>query len=121
MVTAHIRVRYTENSLKTLVHEESFFHREAQVEALCKSAGCRLFDIYVSMVTNENVNIVEGPIEAIDKVRRVFRRTGGFSSISVDILHHVRDQAVAAKEIKSLAAAFRPPNQDEIDRMLLDE
>ena len=95
--------------------------RKKQLELLCKRAGCRLVDLYISFITNENVMMIEGSLEQITRIKAVLRLSGAYSSISVYILHSATEIADDRAAVINLESVWQPPDQDEIDRMLLDE
>ena len=60
-----IRVHFTEQAQKnvTLAQNRGVRgDRKKQLELLCKRAGCRLVDLYISLITNENVIMIEGSL-----------------------------------------------------------
>ena len=65
--------------------------------------------------------IVEGSSEQIARIKAVLRRSGAFSSIEVDILFSLQKLAEDRLSVMDLETVWQPPDQDEIDRMLLDE
>ena len=118
-----IRVHFTEQAQKnvTLAQNRGVRgDRKKQLELLCKRAGCRLVDLYISLITNENVMMIEGSLEQITRIKAVLRRSGAYSSISVDILHSATEIADDRAAVIDLESFWQPPDQDEIDRMLLD-
>ena len=119
-----IRTRFTERSQKNRAqaqNEGDHGGRQEQAEALCKRAGCRLVDAYVSLITNEAVLMVEGSLEQIARIKAVLRRSGAYSSIEVDILYSLKEMAEDRPAVIDLETVWKPPDQDEIDRMLLEE
>ena len=65
--------------------------------------------------------MVEGSLEQIARIKAVLRRSGAFSSIEVDILFSLQELAEDRPAVMDLETVWQPPDQDEIDRMLLDE
>ena len=119
-----IRTRFTERSQNNRAqaqNEGDHGGRQEQAEALCNRAGCRLVDAYVSLITNEAVLMVEGSLEQIARIKAVLRRSGAFSSIEVDILYSLKEMAEDRPAVMDLETVWKPPDQDEIDRMLLEE
>ena len=119
-----IRTRFTERSQKNRAqaqNEGDHGGRQEQAEALCNRSGCRLVDAYVSLITNEAVLMVEGSLEQIARIKAVLRRSGAFSSIEVDILYSLKEMAEDRPAVMDLETVWKPPDQDEIDRMLLEE
>ena len=119
-----IRTRFTERSQKNRAqaqNEGDHRGRQEQAEALCNRAGCRLMGAYVSLINNESVMMVEGSLEQIARIKAVLRRSGAFSSIEVDILFSLQELAEDRPAVMDLETVWQPPDQDEIDRMLLDD
>ena len=119
-----IRTRLTERSQENRAQAQNDgdqMSRQEQAEALCSRAGCRLVDAYVSIITNEAVMMIEGSLEQIARIKTVLRRSGAYSSIEVDILYSLKEMAEDRPAVMDLETAWKPPDQDEIDRMLLDE
>ena len=46
---------------------------------------------------------------------------GGFESVRSDVLVHVDEMREHRNRAQKIASRFRAPNEDEIDRMLLEE
>ena len=65
--------------------------------------------------------MVDGSLEKIARIKAVLRRSGAFSSIEVDILFSLKELAEDRPAVMDLETVWKPPDQDEIDRMLLDE
>ena len=65
--------------------------------------------------------MIEGSLEQIARVKTVSRRSRAYSSIEDDILHSVSELAQDRAAVRDLEAIWRTLNEDEIDRMLLDE
>ena len=78
-------------------------------------------DLYASIITNETAMMIEGSLEQIARIKTVLRRSGAHSTIEVDILYSLKEMAEDRPAVMDLETAWKPPDQDEIDRMLLDE
>ena len=65
--------------------------------------------------------MIEGSLEQITRIKAVLRRSEAYSSLNVDILHSATEIADDRANVLDLESVWRPPDQDEIDRMLLDE
>ena len=78
-------------------------------------------DAYVSIITNEAVMMIEGSLEKNARVKTVLRRPGTYSLIEVDILYSLKKVAEGRLAVMDLGTVRKPPDQDEIDRMLLEE
>ena len=71
--------------------------------------------------TGEAVNILRGPADKIVLLQRVMDQTGGYDEISAEIIDPWQTVAATAAEASRLGRRFTPPDQDEIDRMLLED
>ena len=78
-------------------------------------------DPYASIIMNETAMMIEGSLEQIARVKTVLRRSGAYSSIEVDILYSLKEMAEDRPAVMALETVWKPPDQDEIDRILLDE
>ena len=67
------------------------------------------------------VRILEGAPEQAMMLQQVLSSTGAYGSLEAEILEDVDDVLARSDQVQRLAKSFRPPNQDEIDRMLLEE
>ena len=55
-------------------------------------------------------------------IEQVLSASAAYSSVSFEILEDIQTVVSRAARVQKLAASFNPPqNQDEIDRMLLEE
>ena len=119
-----IRTRFTEQTQKTITQRQNVEgkgNRKQHFSDLCQRAGCLLTGLYVSFITNEFVMIIDGTLEQVTRVKNVLRRSGAYSSIEVDILHSVEELTEDRAAVIEISDSWHPPDQDAIDRMLLDE
>ncbi len=65
--------------------------------------------------------LIEGEIEQASLLQALSWRTGAFTAVSVDILNPAAMMDKYLEKAGELQSQFVAPNQDEIDRMLLDE
>ena len=54
-------------------------------------------------------------------LQQVLSASGAFDSLEFEILEDMEDVLSRSAKVQRLASSFRAPNEDEIDRMLLDE
>ena len=54
-------------------------------------------------------------------LRQILDSTGAYEGVEVELITEFQAMMENAPTVKNIAEAFRPPDQDEIDRMLLDE
>ena len=74
----------------------------------------------MSLVTGEAVVMIEGEIEQASLLQALSWRTA-FTAVSFDILNPATTMDKYLEEAGELQTQFVAPNQDEIDRMLLEE
>ena len=68
------------------------------------------------------VHILEGTQADATMIEQVLSASAAYSSVSFEILENIQTVVSRAARVQKLAASFNPPqNQDEIDRMLLEE
>ncbi len=75
----------------------------------------------MSLVAGEAVVIIEGKIEQASLLQALLWRTGAATAVSADILNPAANMDIYLEQAGELQSQFVAPNQDEIDRMLLDE
>ena len=121
MATILIRARYNEVSQRNMQTPGWGREREQAQRALCEKAGCKFVGAFMSLVTGEAVVMIEGEIEQASLLQALSWRTGAFTAVSVDILNPAAMMDKYLEQVGELQSQFVAPNQDEIDRMLLDE
>ena len=121
MATILIRARYNEVSQRNIQTPGWGREREQAQRALCEKAGCKFVGAFMSLVTGEAVVMVEGEIEQASLLQALSWRTGAFTAVSFDILNPAAMMEKYFEKAGELQSQFVAPNQDEIDRMLLDE
>ena len=121
MATILIRARYNEVSQRNMQTPGWGHQREQAQRALCEKAGCKFIGAFMSLVTGEAVVMIEGEIEQATLLQALAWRTGAFTALSVDILNNAATMDKYLEQAGELQGQFVAPNQDEIDRMLLDE
>ena len=67
------------------------------------------------------VYILTGSSENAMMLRQILDSTGAYEGVEVELITEFQAMMENAPTVKNIAEAFRPPDQDEIDRMLLDE
>ena len=75
----------------------------------CRSLGDRV------------LRILEGAPEQAMMLQQVVSSTGAYDSLEAEILEDVDDVLARSDQAQRIAKSLRPPNQDEIDRMTLEE
>ena len=117
----YLRLQYTSDAMKTNQGGKERARRRSHFTELCKKVGVEVIDTVVSLTTGDFVFILKGEIAQINKIQAVLRRSGGFQKIEQEIFVGVDDLVEQEPEISELEKAYMAPDQDEIDRMLLDE
>ena len=67
------------------------------------------------------VLVLEGPAEGAMMMEQVLSASGAYEEVEAEVLELADDVIARRDKVRKLAASFRDPNEDEIDRMLLDE
>ena len=94
--------------------------RQKAMHALFDELGIRQIKSCRSL-DDRIVRILEGAPEQAMMLQQVLSSTGAYDSLEAEILEDVDDVLARSDQVQRLARSFRPPNQDEIDRILLDE
>ena len=89
---------------------------------LCgKVDGIEFSGFFVSMAGGEGVAMLTGSPHQVPVVYQVLTWSGAFEYVKAEILIPPEEFNANRPMAETLAAHFRAPNQDEIDRMLLEE
>ena len=67
------------------------------------------------------VYILTGSSESAMMLRQILDSTGAYEGVEVELITEFQAMMENAPTVKNIAEAFRPPDQDEIDRILLEE
>ena len=67
------------------------------------------------------VHVLEGPAEGAMMMEQVLSASGAYEEVEAEVLELGEDVMARADKVRKLATSFRNPNEDEIDRMLLEE
>ena len=67
------------------------------------------------------VHILTGSSENVMMLRQILDSTGAYEGVEVELITEFQAMMENAPTVKNIAEAFRPPDQDEIDRILLEE
>ena len=120
MAIIELRMRFTAETKKSMAANPQDDRRQA-VTDLCEEIGLSFVDGYRSMGSDEIIVRVRGDIAKIPLLNAVMNGTGGFESVRSDVLVHVDEMREHRTRAQKIASRFRAPNEDEIDRMLLEE
>ena len=94
--------------------------RREAMQMLYKELGIQQLRICKSL-DDRTVRIFEGAPDQAMMLQQVLSASGAFDSLEFEILEDMEDVLSRSAKVQRLASSFRPPNEDEIDRMLLDE
>ena len=119
MAIIELRMRFTAETKKSMAANPQDDRRQA-VTNLCEEIGLSFVDGYRSMGPDEIIVRVRGDIAKIPLLNAVMNGTGGFESVRSDVLVHVDEMREHRTRAQKIASRFRAPNEDEIDRMLLE-
>jgi len=117
-----LRHRFTSAARRAVIGAGPAIQQERlkQFDELCVELGFKLVDGGRS-TTGEIVQILHGPAEKIVLLQRVMDQTGGYDEMNAEIIDPWTTITETGEEVSRLSLRFTPPDQDEIDRMLLDE
>ena len=117
-----LRLQYTNESVKTVARQgHTATDRGKIISSLCKKAKVQLVDRYWSFNHNESIIIISGELSRLHLVQQVLRRTGAYQKVSHELIVPTNEISKDEKLRDTLFAEFVAPDQDEIDRMLLDD
>ena len=94
--------------------------RKEVMQALYKELGIHQLRVCKSL-DDRIVRIFEGSPEQAMMLQQILSASGAFDSLELEILEDMEDVLSRSAKVQRLAASFRAPNEDEIDRMLLDK
>ena len=117
-----LRLKYTNESVKTVARQgHTATDRGKIISSLCKKAKVQLVNRYWSLNHNESIIIISGQLSRLHLVQQVLWRTGAYQKVSHELIVPTNEMSKDEKLRDTLFAEFVAPDQDEIDRMLLDE
>ena len=114
-----IAAQYGNDAFKGMLDDPQ--NREPRIRHFFSSAGLEVEKVGFSVATGEIFVWVEGTKDQIGAVEFTAMATGVFAAISITELISSDEMLQLMKAAASLKDTYQPPNQDEIDRMLLDE
>jgi len=122
MATIIFRIRPSEAVRRqgTSFDPEHAAERRSALMALFDELGIRQIKACKSL-DDRTVRILEGAPEQAMMLQQVLSATGAYDSLEAEILEDIDDVLARSDQVQRLAKSFRPPNQDEIDRLLLEE
>ena len=120
MAIIELRMQLTTETKKAMAANPRDDRRQAMTE-LCTEIGLQFIDGFRSMGADEVIVRVSGDISKIPLSNAVMNGTGAFESVRSDVLVNVDEMLEHRDHAQRIASKFRAPNEDEIDRMLLEE
>ncbi|MEC7513781.1 MAG: hypothetical protein VX784_01305 [Pseudomonadota bacterium] len=123
MALIQVRVRPTVRTRAQMGASGSFAGGfvDALRELCGKVDGIEFSGFFVSMAGGEGVAMLSGSPHQVPVVYQVLTWSGAFEYVKAEILIPPEEFNANRAMAETLAAHFRAPNQDEIDRMLLEE
>ena len=67
------------------------------------------------------VMILDGTAQKTLMLQQVLDQSGAYEQIEAEVIETIDAMLERSEEVQRLVAEFQPPDQDEIDRMLLEE
>ena len=114
-----IRAKYATDSYQSLA--QAPLDRRPIIEQNLNTAGLTLIEMYFQPSAAEWLFIVNAEVEDAGSGIITGMSTGGFQDLKYELLLSSDQMLQAAQKAHTRRQKFKPPNQDEIDRMLLDE
>ena len=115
----NIRVKYSPESYQGLLNDPQ--DREAATTSLAAQYGIKLHNWYFAPDTAEALTFVEGSHEQVTLMMMRGYALGAFSDASVTRVISSKTLEKYSEKAQGVGQDFCAPNQDEIDRMLLEE
>ena len=114
-----IRMRYNESARRSM-RNDAGMSRVRIFQSLCDELGFKMVDGGRSTL-GDAVYVVRGPAEKVGLLQRTMDHSGGYDEMTAEFIDPWEDVGATAREASRLGQRFIPPDQDEIDRLLLDE
>ena len=121
MPIIEMRIKHTEESKKNMARNSSAADRKKAMKQLAEKLGLELVWGGYSMANDEVVIHLSGDPAKIPLLTAALNGTGAFASVRSDILVEGDEMSGYRVAAQALTNDFIAPNQDEIDRRLLDE
>ena len=121
MALIYVRNKYSADGLRGLVERNGGGDREEASRKALSEIGMELKAAYFTTASGSAVLIVEGDPEKLTVLEVWAMSTGAFQSVEAEVLIPLNSISEAAKTVGEVYGKYDAPNQDEIDRMLLEE
>ena len=114
-----IRAKYTNEGFKGMMADPQ--NREPAIRKLFESVGATVNEVLYSVSSGEIIVDVEGDTAAVGRAGMITRSSDAISDYEVSEVISPKAMATMMRDASDASRQFSAPNQDEIDRMLLDE
>ena len=101
-------------------NREAMTQRQENMRKLLNQLGLVILRVGRSL-SGHVVMILDGTAEKTLMLQQVLDQSGAYEHIEAEVIETFDAMLERSDEVQRLAAEFQPPDQDEIDRMLLDE
>ena len=101
-------------------NREAMSQRQENMRKLLNQLGLVTLRVGRSL-SGHVVMILDGTAEKTLMLQQVLDQSGAYEHIEAEVIETFDAMLERSDEVQRLAAEFQPPDQDEIDRMLLDE
>ena len=119
--TFQLRYQFTRESVKTYVSSGADIDQKKQIlEKLRFTVGEKLLDRQWSRTHSEAIVTLRGNLRDIMTIQQVLRRSGAYRKITHEIVVPMDFLKEKQPAVEAASRAFVSPDQDEIDRMLLE-
>tara|TARA_B100001027_G_C16025937_1_gene223289 strand:- start:69 stop:434 length:366 start_codon:yes stop_codon:yes gene_type:complete len=115
------RLQFTEKTKRVLADPKARVGRLEMIQGMVGELGFEFVELCRSLSTGEIIWLLRGSADNVILVQELLERTGAYERTSAEILETVDTIRNAQRRIEGISENFRPPDQDEIDRMLLEE
>ena len=119
--TFQLRYQFTRESVKTYVSYGADIDQKKQIlEKLRFTVGEKLLDRQWSRTHSEAIVTLRGNLRDIMTIQQVLWRSGAYQKITHEIVVPMDFLKEKQPAVEAASRAFVSPDQDEIDRMLLE-
>ena len=116
-----LRMKHIESVRRSGASAEYLRERAQVSQKTCEHLGFDFIDLCRSVTTGEMLWLLKGSADKVILLQRLMDKTGAYESITCEVLEPMAALIKADEDLKTVAPTFIPPDQAEIDRMLLDE
>ena len=113
------RARPTEASRRTQAGSPS--NRKKATQDLCAHFDVEFLEQYYSISEDEGIFLIRGSAELAPVIQATLAGSGAFDYVKTEIIVAADDMLETRESARTALLKYKPADQDEIDRMLLDE